>query len=144
MQSMVFRNKKIEELELELSLAKEIIKHKEDEIEGYRWLLKDPANYIEALLKRGIEWFDYHKMERSLWSTYYADAQIIANGEVFNNELNHYIADLIKFAANETKDFSAVMNVRTAIVALETFKKRLEDIENPLKPLSNVDKFNPL
>ncbi len=95
---------------------------------------------IEQILQRGINWFDYknHKDE-SFHRTYFNEANYIAKSEVFNNELTHYITDLMKFITYEAKDFEQVLNTRTAIITLETFKKRLESIENPNKIITVED-----
>ena len=106
--------------------------------------LSNPTNYIQQIMKRDLSWFDYSKLDQARRITYYADCKNIVEGETFNNELNHYIADLIKFNANESVDFGAVMNIRASIVALETFKKRLESIDNPIKFKPEVDEFSPL
>ena len=95
---------------------------------------KDPRVFIQSILKRGIDWYDYRKQDDNSWRNYFNEAQSISNNEVFNNELHHYMSDLIKFAAIEAKDFDQVLHIRTGIIALETFKKRLEEIESPDKP----------
>lgn len=101
-----------------------------------------PEFFISNIIGRGIEWFDYKKLDQGQKMIYYADCQNIVNSETFTNELNHYITDLVKFNANEAKDFDAVMNIRASIVALETFKERLSKIENPNKINIDLDKFS--
>lgn len=104
--------------------------------------LSDPASYVEGILKRGIDWYDYLKLDQAQQFTYFGDAKQIANGMVFNNELDRYIADLIKFCAYEVHDQNALMNVRASIVALETFRKRLEAIQDPTRPNKEADPFD--
>ena len=98
--------------------------------------------YLEDIMERNIEFYDYKKLDKGSWNTYYADATAIINNETFNNELNNYKTDLVKFIALESKDWDQVMNLRTAIITLETFKERLEAIENPLKVTNKEDVFN--
>lgn len=97
------------------------------------------SDYVEAIIGRGIEWFDFEKMDQGGQIMYFNDARFIVEHEVFNNELHHYISDLIKFCAYEAKDFDQVLHTRSAIVALETFRDRLKDIKNPLKEESFDD-----
>lgn len=105
-------------------------------------LYGDPTFYMHLFIKGGLEWFDYTKQAKQLWKVYFADAQSIAANQVFNNELNHYIADLIKFIAEESRSHEETMAVRQSIIALKTFKKRLEDIEDPEKSNPTTDDLN--
>lgn len=91
---------------------------------------------IENLLSRGIDWFDYKARDEGFWRTYFNDAKSIATSDVFNNEINHYIADLMKFITYEADSFDKVLHTRTAIVTLETLKQRLLSIEDPTKSIS--------
>lgn len=126
--------KRIKELEKEVGRLKLASLLKAD--------FNDPNPYIEKIIERKVEWFDYKKMDIQQQLNYYNDAQQVVNGEIFNNELHHYMADLIRFNAIEAKDFDQVMNVRTGIVTLETFKDRLSKIENPYKEQSKEDIYN--
>lgn len=96
---------------------------------------------IKQLIGRGIEWFDYHKLDKAKQQEYKTDANFIVNSEIFLNELNHYITDLIKFIAYESNDFNQVLHTRTSIVALETFKQRLQNIEDPKKDETSEQPF---
>jgi len=93
---------------------------------------------IEKILGRGIEWFNY-RTDKSLWSRYFAEADQIANSETFNNELNHYIADLVKFCATlegtplSSDKLIMLTNVQFGIVVLESFRERLKHVEDPNK-----------
>ena len=79
---------------------------------------KDPRSFIESILKSKIDWFDYKKLDGARWNEYFNDAQFIIKNETFNNELYHWISDLIKFAAVETKTIDEVLHVRTRIINL--------------------------
>lgn len=99
---------------------------------------------IKELLGRGIEFYDYRKLDKGSWRTYHNDAQLIANNETFTNELKHYITDLVKFLAYEADTLDKVLHTRTAIVALETFKDRLLQIEDPTTRNTNNNPNDPL
>lgn len=122
-----------------------------DALEKNMELVNDisPERFIKNLLKKDIQWFDFNKLSQQMKINYYADCQNIVNGETFNNELNHYIVDLIRFCATmdgvKPEDKLMVLtNVQASIVALETFRKRLESIENPVKFKPEVDPFEAL
>ena len=101
----------------------------------------EARGYLEHILNRKVEWYDYTKLDHQLWVNYYNDAQQIVNGELFNNELNKYIADLIKFNAVEAHNWEQIMNVRTGIITLQSFKDRLNSITDPRKLESKEDIF---
>lgn len=134
-------NQKLEE---QVTVLESINSIQEEEIDSLNKRLRDPSEFISSILQRGIEWYDHSKLDQAGLANYYADAQRILAGDVFNNELNHYIADLIKFNANESRDFNAVMNIRASIVALETFRNRLGSIRNPEANDEPVDPFQPI
>ena len=106
---------------------------------------RDSKLFIESILKRGIDWYDYRKLDNNSWRTYFNEAQNIFRNEVFNNEIHHYMSDLLKFAATETVDFSQVLHTRTGIIVLESIKDRFEKIESPDKPKGPPEEpFSPL
>ena len=86
---------------------------------------------IKEIIGRGIEWYDYRKLDKGVWREYKNNAHWIAKNETFNNEISHYIADLMKFMSYESKDFDQVLHTRTAIIVLETLRERLSSIEDP-------------
>ncbi len=100
----------------------------------------DPTKVIEEIIGRGIEFFDYRKMDKGLHKQYKADAEMILKSEVFTNELNHYIADLVKFCATlqgtplNSDRLITLTNVQFGIVVLETLRDRLKAIEEPTNP----------
>ena len=101
----------------------------------------DSKKVIEKIIGRGISWYDYTKMDHGAWRMYYNDAQYILKSEVFNNELNHYLTDLLKFLGMESDNFDQVLHTRTGMTVLESFKERLINIENPDKRISNEEPF---
>ena len=96
--------------------------------------MTDPKQVIKEIIGRDIDWFKYQDLDTPAWSRYHAEAKQISESKTFNNELKHYITDLVKFITYEAKDFEQVLHTRTSIVVLETFKNRLKSIESPNKP----------
>lgn len=101
----------------------------------------DSKKVIESIISRGIEWFDYTKLDQGARRNYYNDAQYILNSEVFNNELNHYLTDLLKFLGMESENFDQVLHTRTGMTVLESFKERLASIESPDKETPKDEPF---
>ena len=95
-------------------------------------------------MERGIDWYDPKDQDDNAQRVYYNEAQSILKNDVFNNELNHYIAEMVNYIAMETKDFDQVMHVRSAIVALESFRARLEKIAKPNKSKTVEEPYSPL
>ena|SRR3990167_2517995 len=87
---------------------------------------------IEKIIGRGIDWFDPEKLDQQSQRNYFDDAEIILSNETFNNELHHYITDLVKFIVYEAQDFDQVLHTRSAIVTLESFKDRFKKIIKPV------------
>lgn len=104
--------------------------------------MTDPKKVIEEIIGRKIDWYDYQNLDRGAWKLYYNDAQYILNSDVFNNELNHYMTDLLKFIGVESENFEQVLHTRTGMTVLESFKKRLADIQNPDKKVSKDEPFD--
>lgn len=104
----------------------------------------DPNKVVEQIIRRGTDWYDYTKLDKQAWRNYYNDAQIITKSDVFNNELRHYITDLIKFITYEAQSFDQVLHTRTGIIALETFAQRLQSIQDPVTKVDVTQPFNPI
>ena len=97
--------------------------------------------YLNDILGKDLEYFDY-KENRSLWETYYADAQHISKNETFLNELNRYRRVLMEEATFRVENFEQLMHVRTAIITLETFLQRLQQVEDPNQPGQSKEEIN--
>lgn len=106
--------------------------------------LKDPIKVLESIIDKKIEWYDYKKLNKQQQTEYYNDIQMILNTEAFNNELQHFMADMLKTNLLDTKDFNQVMNIRTAFVTLESLKDRFAKIENPSEIKTKDDIYNPI
>ena len=133
----MFRNR-----DKELEGLKEQVSKLQQENINLRLNPAQPEKLVEYIVQRGIGWYPYEKLEGQIKANYFADVQQILASQTFNNELNHYIDDLIKFIALESKDFGQVQNVRAGIVILETFRDRLDKIENPSKPIPTTENIH--
>ena len=101
----------------------------------------DVSKYLEQVMAKEPEWYDYTKTDRGSWQEYYNDAQNILKSGVFNNEMNCLISNIIKNTTMYSENFDQVQHARTAILQLEEFRKRLESIENPNRELINEDPY---
>ena len=92
---------------------------------------KSISKYMEEVLAKPVEYFNYQKLEKGLWKQYKADAEFILKSEVFNNEISYLIANTLKNAVIHSENFAQVEQARTYILALEELKNRLMAIEEP-------------
>jgi len=92
----------------------------------------DPIEYIRER-KKTLEWYDYKGLDRQQWLDYWSEAQKIVGSNVFNNELQHLMKDIITDIAWNSQSQNETEAKRQCLVALESFKKRLESIEDPRK-----------
>jgi len=103
---------------------------------------------VEKNIEKNIKWFDYTKLDGASRIIYYNDAKQIIENETFNNELNHYMADLVRFCATLSnkgdEKLRQLENVQFGIVVLETLKERLSSVENPNNSVSTEDIYNPI
>jgi len=99
----------------------------------------DPTLVVEQVLGRGIEWFDYNELSQSDLQAYYQNAQLILKNPVFTNEVSRIVADCMKWALREAKDFDSVRDMRMNINGIELLKERLGAIPNPLKVVNEED-----
>ena len=103
--------------------------------------MENPLKYLKSILDKDISFFDYKKMDRGSWASYFNDAQMIVKNETFLNELKHFQKDLMEKAFLDTTDFQQIMHLRTAFITLETLLQRLESIENPNREVLNTDEY---
>jgi len=95
-----------------------------------------PEVIVSQIMRRGIAWFDYTKMEQNDWRLYYNDAQAALKNKTLQNEIKHFVADIVEHIARRSKSFKEIENLRMHISAYELLKERLEGIENPDKEIS--------
>jgi hypothetical protein len=96
---------------------------------------------IEAVLKRGIDYYDSSKLEYAEQVTYKERANEVLKNETFQNEIRHLEADWVEFCAKGAKTFEEVRDMRMAINALQLIVERLEAIPDPRKPKGDTDLF---
>ena len=99
------------------------------------------AKYMEEVLAKPVEYFNYQKLEKGLWKQYKEDAQMILKSDVFNNEINYLIANTLKNATIHSQNFNQVEQARTYILALEELKNRLMAIEEPNNQGEIIDPY---
>ena len=104
--------------------------------------MENPLKYVKSILDQDIRFFDYKKLDANSWQAYYNDAIFISKNETFCNEIHHLMKDLMEKAAVESENFDQVLHLRTAMITLETFKKRLEMIEDPTKHKPNEEPYS--
>ena len=98
---------------------------------------------VKEIIGRDIDWYDPGKLDKGRQAEYYGDAKHIVESDVFNNEMKHYIADMMKFITYESKNHDQTLHARSLIVGLETFKMRLKTIEQPVvkKEIDDEEKY---
>ena len=84
---------------------------------------------VARVLGRDVAYFDYNALPVGERKKYVADAQRIVRSPVFQNELSHFLADLVNAVAKQTKSWEEVQFLRATINGLETLRERLEAIE---------------
>ena len=87
-----------------------------------------PEEIVAKVLKRGIDWYDYQKLDLAGRNSYWSDIQSVIMNESYQNEINHFIADLVKEIAYGTKSFEDVRDLRMTINGVQTLQERLESI----------------
>jgi len=135
-----FKSKKIDELKREIEYLKSTVKSTQRQsveiMKDYDEKMKSPTKVIEVIMGRGIDWFDYHKLDKNGWRDYHGDARAALMNKTLQNEIKHITADFIEHIAKRSKDFKEVEILRANINAFEVLKERLEKIENPEEKIS--------
>ena len=86
-----------------------------------------PEGCIEAVLKRGVSYYDPSKLEYAEQVAYKERAREVLKNETFQNEIRHLEADWVEFCAKGAKTFEEVRDMRMCINALELIVARLEE-----------------
>ena len=92
-----------------------------------------PMVFVQRMIQKGIEWYNYKALDHAGQMGYWNDAQSLLRNPVFQNEIQAMKSELVKYVAMESRSHEETMGVRTAIVNLEAFVERINDIENPNK-----------
>ena len=99
---------------------------------------------VQAVLNRGIEWYDSSKLTFEEQVSYKANAVAALKNETLLNELRRYESDLVTYVATQSKDFAEVANVRFGINVLTMLMDRLNDIPDPHKQKDVDEPFSPI
>lgn len=100
---------------------------------------------IEAVLKRDISWYDISKLGDTALENYKRDAQHILGTEVFQNEVRHYVADIVQDIARASRSYEDVRDLRMTIIGLEAFIERLQSIPDFARHVTNEeDLYEPI
>jgi len=90
-----------------------------------------PDKIIELLMNKGLDWYDYDKLDFEDRLKYYNDAQRVLTNSVFENEVKHFLGDLIQEIAVSDADYNKDKVLRYSINGVKTLIERLESIPDP-------------
>jgi poly-D-alanine transfer protein DltD len=107
--------------------------------------LCDPKFIVEAIFENGLNWYDYEKLDKLEQLNYYQDIQKILINKSFQNEIQHFMADLVQEIAMSEADHNRDKMLRYSLNGVKTLMERLESIQDPReKEKSKEDIFNPI
>lgn len=96
---------------------------------------------IEAVLARGIEYYDSEKLNYADQVTYVQKARDVLANETLQNEIRHLEADWVTYCAKDAHCYEEVRDMRMSINALELLLDRLANIPDPRKPAGEDEPF---
>ena len=99
---------------------------------------------VEAIMARGISWYDVGKLPYDQQLQYFMDAQALARDDVLLNEIQHLNADWLQFMATRAKDISMVRDMQISISATKLLLERLESIPDPRKHETSDELHSPI
>ena len=91
----------------------------------------NPEDVIEKILGEKLKWFDPKAMGKEEQREYYADAHNLLRSDVFKNEINGYVKQLVEGIAKGSKNFEEVVALRYSINGVQALKERIQMIGNP-------------
>jgi len=127
-------NKKLKK---ELTETKDMLREERDaviDLENDFFYLREkstPEAVIEEILGEKLKWFDPKGMGKEEQREYYADAHNLLRSEVFKNEINGYVKQLVEGIAKGSKNFEEVVALRYSINGVQALKERIQMIGNP-------------
>ena len=127
-------NKKLKK---ELTETKDMLREERDaviDLENDFFYLREkstPEAVIEEILGEKLEWFNPKAMGKEEQREYYADAHNLLRSEVFKNEINGYVKQLVEGIAKGSKNFEEVVALRYSINGVQALKERIQMIGNP-------------
>lgn len=108
----------------------------------YLFKSSDPEKVIEAILKRGIRWYDWEKLDLPKRINYFNQIKSVMHSEAFLNEIQHFKGDLIEEVAKSEADHNKDKMLRYTINALETLMERLGEMQEPTDTRPTQDNIN--
>lgn len=135
---------KVDELQKELRLVLGDFEQTREFYEEERAAAIAGITCVEAVLDRGVDYFDSEKLPYAEQVTYVNKAKEVLQNETLQNEIRHMEADWVTFAAKEAHDFATVRDMRVAINALELLLSRLASIPDPRREMNDEEPFAPV
>lgn len=99
----------------------------------------DPRRVIEKVLERGVDWFDHDKLPPNEKINYYRDIQRVLTNTAFENEVKHYLGDLIQEIAMSANENNRDKMLRYSINGVKALIERMEEIQDPATENPNTD-----
>lgn len=129
----------ISKLHTRLGEKNEQLLAQDKEIDALKAKASSGIACIEALIGRGIEWYDPSKLDYDAQVSYWNTAKSLVGNDVLQNEANHLIADLTKEGMTASKDYQHLYGLRMSINGIQTLLERLGEIPDPRKKESAED-----
>lgn len=128
---MMYCRKKIIGLIEEICWKQEELNDLAEENSELKERLTSPSAVIEATLDRGIDWYDYDGLDKGQKISYYRKIQSILINDAFENEVKHFLGDLIQEIAMSDVDKNKDKILRYSVNGVKTLLERLESLEDP-------------
>jgi hypothetical protein len=107
------------------------LKNLKEVLRSYGVPKTSPTKVIEAVLRRGVNWYDFEKLDLQKQVTYYNDIQLVLQNQAYMNEVNHFLADLIEEVAKSDSEHNRDKMLRYSINGIQVLHERLGDIQDP-------------
>ena len=98
--------------------------------------LREPRYVAEAIMGRGINWYNYEELPYDQRMLYYNNAQSVLRNETFQNEIKTIFSDWVNHLATQSKDWNEVRDIRAMMNGVDMLRKRFAEIKNPEKQVS--------
>lgn len=113
-------------------------------MEKERKLRASPSRVLEAVLQKGISWYNYEELDDVQKKGYYRSVQYVLQNEALQNEVKHLIADLIQEIT--CKDVDETNNdvrfLRYSVNGIKVLMERLEGFTDPEPPKVSVENIH--
>jgi hypothetical protein len=102
----------------------------------------NPEKIIANIIGRGIDWYDYEKLDSQEQLSYYLDIQRVLTNTAFENEVKHFLGDLIQEIAVSAAEVNKDKMLRFSINGVKTLLERLEAISDPREEVPTSEDIN--